>query len=203
LAASPIAHLTGTERRQLFDDLYYLNTAEIKSFCNRHSIPYRIWIETSAGRRRTNEDDRKGVMLERIRHFLRTRKILPETCFPARVVNLDPARDTLNADDRLFYGQYDKSSRAMMSLLADLTDGQFKDGAIARILARSFWTRGEAPTFKEFAATWLEAKRNHTGPDPEAAYLSDLAAGSAPADWKKLRVAKAAKVIKILDRIGR
>jgi hypothetical protein len=201
--APRIAQLSKAEQTGLFRDLYYLNTAEIKSFCDRHSIPYRISIETSAGRRRTSEDDRKGVMLERIRQFLRTGKVLQETCFRARVVNLEPAPDTLNADDRLFYGQYDKSSRAMMSLLADLTDGQFRDGAIARILARSFWTRGEAPTFKEFAATWLEAKRNHTGPDPEAAYLSDLAAGTVPADWKKLRAAKAAKVMKVLDRIGR
>jgi len=199
---SPVAHLSEAERRQLFDDLNYLNTAEIKSFCNKHGIPYRISIETSGGRRKTNEDDRKGVILDRIRHFLRTGQVMPETCFPAGVVSLEPPPKRVTAGDRIFYGQYDKSSRAMMSLLAELTGGQFRSGAIARILARSFWTRGEAPTFKEFAAAWLEASGNHTAPNPEWAFLSDRASGTAPRDWKGLRAGKAAKVMKVLKRIS-
>ena len=67
--------LPKNEQKELLDDLNYLNTAEIKSFCNRHSIPYKIAIETGDGGRRTTKDvDRKGVMLNRIRHFLKDRK---------------------------------------------------------------------------------------------------------------------------------
>jgi hypothetical protein len=43
-------------------------------------------------------------------------------------------------------------------LLRDLTGGRFKDGAVARILAMEFWTRGEAPTFEEFARSWTRTK---------------------------------------------
>ena len=54
-------------------DLNYLNIAEIKSFCKQHSIPYKIAFETKDGTRRTTKDeDRKGVMLRRVRHFLQT-----------------------------------------------------------------------------------------------------------------------------------
>ena len=46
MAASLLAKLPKKEQEQLLDDLNYLNIAEIKSFCERRSIPYRITIET-------------------------------------------------------------------------------------------------------------------------------------------------------------
>ena len=186
----------------LDDGLNYLNTAEIKSFCKRHSIPYTIVIETEdGGRRKTRDDDRKGVMLERVRHFLHTGEVLPETLFPAAVVCNDPLPEDLTAEDRLFYGQYDKANRAMIAVLQALTGGQFKNGAVARILARKFWSRGIAPTFREYATEWLHEAKNHTGPNPEWAFLSDRASKVAVPDWKKLRAEKAAKVMKVLKQI--
>src|ERR1700677_4467099 len=82
-----ISKLPKSEQQELLNDLNYLNASEIKSFCNRHSIPYRIAIETKdGGRRMTRDDDRKGVMLDRVRHFLQTGAVLEETCFRAPVV---------------------------------------------------------------------------------------------------------------------
>ena len=72
MPVSPISRLPEDKRRELLDDLNYLNTGEIKSFCKRHAIPYTISIESNDGRRKTKEDDRKGVILNRIRHFLKT-----------------------------------------------------------------------------------------------------------------------------------
>jgi len=199
---SLISNLTRSEQRKLLDDLNYLNTSEIKRFCKKHSIPYAISFETLDGRRRrTAEDDRKGVMLGRVRHFLTTGAVPPETCFPAAVVCFDPSRQLLAADDQLHYGQYDKGNRTLMSILRDLTDGKFRNGAIARILAREFWSRGEAPTLEAFAAAWVRAAREHTRPNPEWAFLSDRANQSADKNWKKLRNQKAKKVLEILDKI--
>ena len=200
---SPIAKLPIEKRRELLDNLNYLNTAEIKSFCKLHSIPYAIAIETKDGRRRRTEDnDRKGVMLNRVRHFLQTGVVLEETCFPSTVVCFDPLPQELTVADRLFYGQYDKANRALIALLKNLTGGQFRDGAIARILAREFWSRGEAPTFREFASAWLQASRDHTKPNPEWAFLSDRANKAAISDWKKLRTHTASKVMRTLARIA-
>lgn len=199
---SLISNLTRSEQRKLLDDLNYLNTSEIKRFCKKHSIPYAISFETLDGRRRrTAEDDRKGVMLGRVRHFLTTGAVPPETCFPAAVVCFDPSRQLLAADDQLHYGQYDKGNRTLMSILRDLTDGKFRNGAIARILAREFWSRGEAPTLEAFAAAWVRASREHTRPNPEWAFLSDLANQTAAKNWRKLRKQKAKKVLEILDKI--
>jgi len=204
MAAPPIAKLPKEERQQLLDDLDYLNMAEIKSFCQRHSIPYRIVIETENGSTKTTSDeDRKGVVLNRIRAFLQKAVIPEETRFNARIVCFDPPPAELTPDDRVFYGRYDKSNLQMMALMKDLTDGQFRDGAIARILAREFWTRGKAPTFQEFAAAWLQGVQEHTAPNPEWAFLSDRTRGTATKDWKKLRARKAASVLKRLNQIAR
>jgi hypothetical protein len=51
---SLISVLSKTEQSKLLEDLNYLNMNEIKAFCNKHSIPYSIWIDTEdRGRRKT------------------------------------------------------------------------------------------------------------------------------------------------------
>jgi hypothetical protein len=90
----------------------------------------------------------------------------------------------------------------MIALLKGLTDGQFENGAIARMLARDFWSNGKAPTFREYASAWMQASREHLRPNPEWAFLSDRASKVAVADWKKLRRQKASKVLKVLNQIS-
>jgi hypothetical protein len=200
--ALSFSKLSKGEQQELLDDLNYLNISEIKSFCSRHSIPYRIAIETEdGGRRTTKDDDRKGVILHRVRHFLRTGMILEETRFQAAVVSFDRLPDNITADNRLFYGQYDKTNRTMIALLKSLTDGKFENGAIARILARDFWASGKAPTFREYASAWIHASREHLRPNPEWAFLSDRASKVAVPDWKRLRKRKASIVLKLLNQI--
>jgi hypothetical protein len=161
----PTSKLLPDARQRLLTDLNYLNMSEIRSFCRHRGIPCMIAVRTEAGARKsTNEGDRKGIVLHRIRHFLQTGEILKQTCFPASVQSYDPIPKTIKPTDKLFYGQYDKFNPTMMGLLKDLTGGQFRNGAIARILAREFWTKGKAPTFKQFASAWLRANKGHSSP---------------------------------------
>jgi hypothetical protein len=202
--ASLLSHLSHAEQRELLDDLNYLNMEEIQVICVRHKIPYVIWVQMPNGKRRkTGERDRKGVVLNRLRQFLRTGKIAKETCFPATVVRFEALPENLSASDRLFYGQYEKKKRQILALLKPLTNGAFEDGAIARILAREYWTAGKAPTFQEFAVAWQKARNEHTKPNPEWAFLRDRANKTAGADWKKLRVQKSKQVMAALSKIGR
>ena len=202
MSKSYIATLSAGERRELLDDLNYLNMSEIKSFCKRYSIPFRITVTTKDGKTILTQDtDRKGVVLDRIKQFLRTGMVPESTCFPAAVVSFEPLPNKLNEDDRLLYGQYDKTNHAMRILLKSLTDGRFKDGAIARMLARDFWSRGTAPTFAEFAAAWLESTQQHTSPNPEWAYLSDRARSRNIHNWKYIRNRKASRLIEDLNRL--
>jgi hypothetical protein len=185
-------------------DLNYLNLGEIKAFCRAQGIPYSIWIETpDGGRQKTREDDRKGVILERIRGFLQTGNVPGATCFPARVVCLELPAKKLKATDRLYYPQYDPRRTALVELLSSLTGGKFRHGALARILAREFWSQGIAPTYQEFATAWLEARANHTRPNPEWAFLSDRSAGKETANWRQERARKAKQVLRELEQLTR
>jgi len=191
-----------TARRRLLDDLNYLNMGEIKKFCDKHSIPYKIRIQGSDGELKgTPDHDRKGVILERIRHYLSTGTVPSATVFPMSVVNFDPPPSKLKPNDKLYYGQYDKNSRAMIDLLKQLTGGRFKNGAVARIIAREFWSKGKAPTYSEFASAWLQATGNHKRPNPEWAFLSDLAEKKDVSGWKQKRIEKARRVLQILARL--
>jgi len=202
--ASLISNLSPTLQRELLADLNYLNLGEIKAFCRQRGIPYTIWVETADGRRiKTREDDRKGVILERIRSYLKTGTIPDATCFAASVVGFDAPPKNLKASDRLRYGQYDPKRKGMIELLAKLSGGKFRHGALARILAREFWSKGIAPTYAEFASAWLAVQANHTRPNPEWAFLSDRSNGQETADWRQLRTSKAQKVLSVLNQLVR
>jgi hypothetical protein len=58
----------------------------------------------------------KGVILDRIRHYLRTGKVMDATCFPASVVCFDELPEQIKPAERLLYGQYDKKSSAMFRI---------------------------------------------------------------------------------------
>ena len=201
---SLIAHLDAPARKQLLDDLNYLNIAEFRGFCDAHAIPYRIWIETDRGRKRTKETDRKAVVLDRIRRYLKTGRIGAATCWSAQVAapSKTPPRRLL-ASHRLHYGWYDKKSEAMMGLMKRLTGGKFRDGAIARIVIREMWAGGEAPTFAAFAEAWLERHAHGLGEHPEAAWLTDRARGTTGDNWKAKRKRIAKRALGVLETMVR
>lgn len=83
MAKAPMRKLAKKEQRKLLDDLNYLNLWEIRSFCKLHSIPFKIVLETPDREEMPTKDiDWKGVILDRIRHFLQTGVVLEKTPFP-------------------------------------------------------------------------------------------------------------------------
>lgn len=200
--SSLLSSLNVAERRELFENLNYLNVSEYRAFCDAHSIPYRIYVETPAGRRSAGDVDRKTVVLDRVRQFLKTGEVLEPTCFRARVVRLEGPPKRLTPADRLYYGYYEKKNPVVLGVLAKATGGRYKNGSIARVLMREFWTRGEAPTFAEFGKAWLRAKQEYAGPSPEYAFLTDLQRGKAGKDWKAERTRRAKIALRLLKKAG-
>jgi hypothetical protein len=205
-AAMPgaLSYLGPIEQRELLNDLNYLNLQEIQSFCGRHSIPFRILVETTGGRTKATKDtDRKPVILHRIRHYLATGELLDATCLPARIVREEGPPTELRPTDRLYYRWYNKTYASVMGLLKNLTGGRFQDGALARVLIMEFWTEGQAPTFVEFADAWVSAKKESRQLlSADYAFLSDLRRGRAGPDWKSMRKLKADRVLATLEEIA-
>ncbi len=199
-----LAQLTASARTRLLEELNYMNLEEIRGFCSARGIPYRIVAESADGTvKATKDSDRKPIVLARVRRYLTTGHVDRPTCIPAQIVREDgpPARP--GPGDRLYYRWYAKEFDGVMRLLRDLTAGRFKDGAVARVLAMEFWTRGEAPTFADFARSWTKAKaEEHRLLTPEYAYLTDLKHQRADGEWKAVRKAKAMSALKTLARVA-
>ena len=199
-----LSQLTKNEEARLLEELNYMNLEEIRGFCSDHRIPYRIVAEDRNGKvKATKDTDRKPIVLARVRRYLTTGQAGPPTCIPAKIVREENPPARLGPRDRLYYRWYAKEFNGVMRLLRDLTAGRFRDGAVARVLAMEFWTRGEAPTFEEFARSWTKAKaEEHRLLTPEYAYLTDLRHQRADGDWKALRKAKAKSALETLGRIA-
>jgi len=202
--ANFLSQLTTSERDRLFEELNYMNLEEIRGFCRARGIPFRVLAEYSNGKVKTTKDtDRKPIVLARVRRYLTTGQIGPPTRISVQIVREENPPARLGPRDRLYYRWYAKEFEGVMRLLRDLTAGRFRDGAVARVLAMEFWTRGEAPTFEEFARSWTKAKaEEHQLLTPEYAYLTDLRHPRADGDWKALRKAKAKFALETLARIA-
>src|SRR5262245_24112113 len=199
-----LSRLTKAEQARLLEELNYMNLEEIRGFCSARRIPYRIVAEYPNGKvKATKDTDRKPIVLSRIRRYLTTGDTGQPTCIPLEIVRAEDPPLRLGPRDRLYYRWYAKEHEGVMRLLRDLTGGRFKDGAVARVLAMEFGTRGEAPTFDEFARSWTQAKAEQRRLlTPEYAYLTDLQHGRADAGWKAVRKAKAKSALRTLARIA-
>ncbi len=77
---SPLDKLSRSKRAELLENIYYLNLQELRGFCDAHAIPYVIYFEREDGRiRRSRDADRKGIVIDRVVHFLGTGSIKPRT----------------------------------------------------------------------------------------------------------------------------
>jgi len=181
-----------------------MNLEEIRSFCSARGIPFKIVAEYPNGKIKVTKDtDRKPIVLARVRRYLRTGQAGQPTCISSNIVREEPPPARPGPRDRLYYRWYAKEFDAVLRLLRDLTGGRFRDGAVARVVAMDFWTRGEAPTFEAFARKWTSAKaQEHRLLTPEYAYLTDLRHQRADGDWKVLRTAKARSALRVLTRIA-
>jgi len=199
-----LSKLNRGERARLLEELNYMNLDEIRGFCVPRGIPYRIVAEYSSGKiKATKDTDRKPIVLARVRRYLTTGDVGQASCIPVEIVREEKPPARLGPRDRLYYRWYAKEHEGVMRLLRDLTAGRFRDGAVARVVAMAFWTRGQAPTFEEFARSWMKAKtEEHRLLTPEYAYLTDLKYRRADDNWKALRTAKANSALKTLARIA-
>jgi hypothetical protein len=198
-----LSQLNKEKQARLLEDLNYMNMEEIRGFCSARGIPYKILAEYPNGKvKATKDTDRKPIILARVRHYLKTGNAGSPTLISATIVRDDnpPARP--GHRERLYYRWYAKEHTGIIRTLRELTEGQFRDGAVARVIVMEFWTRGEAPTLEEFARAWTKANADRDWMlTAEYAYLTDLQRDQAGSDWKSVRKAKAASALRMLARI--
>ena len=187
---------------ECFKEMNYLNIREYQAFCDQHQIPYHIHIEMNGRLKRTRQKDRKDIVLARMRTFVATGRVEGPTVFAKHVVRFEKPKK-FSPSTKLHFGQDDKKNSQFIRVMRSLTDGKFRDGAIARIVIREFWTAGKAPTLREYAKAWLTSQVGYLENHPEAAYLTDRRANGYDANWKALRSKKAKSVLAVLNKLDR
>ncbi|KYG68686.1 hypothetical protein AZI87_05480 [Bdellovibrio bacteriovorus] len=198
---SLISHLTQTQQKELLADLNYLNMQEIKKFCRLHGLPLNIHAEYKKGEvQKTNELDRKGVVLDRVRQYLKTGKVPgPSIIGHKMIAEKFPAK--IDGKTPLLFGLYKNRDAKVLKALQEITNGKFRFGALAQELSREIWIQGKKTNFAAFAKLWLQEMENPEKVHPEWAFLTDLSAGTAGKDWKAVRIKKAKSVMAELSKI--
>ena len=195
-----IIHISKPQQNVLFKQLYYLNIEEYTELCTKFSIPISIFIKLPNGKlKKTIDKDRKGVILKKLKDYISTGRTQKPTVLSSKIVKPLKGSSALTPDSPIFYGTYDRNDTRLWKLLSELTNGKFKDGAIARHVIRDFWTKGKAPSVKQFTKAWKKAIKDHGKPKPEWAYLTDLVSGMTQKDWKSYRVKQSKAALKILN----
>ena len=90
-----LSRLSKSERARFLEELNYMNLEEIRGFCAKRGIPYRIVAESPDGKvKATKDTDRKPIVLARVRRYLRTGMAGAPTRIPATIVREEnpPAR---------------------------------------------------------------------------------------------------------------
>src|SRR5439155_13635262 len=98
-----LSWLTARERARLLDELNYMNLEEIRGFCSKRGIPYRIMAESADGKvKATKDTDRKPIVLARVRGYLATGLGGQPTRIPAQVVSAERARARFGPLERIY-----------------------------------------------------------------------------------------------------
>jgi hypothetical protein len=95
---SLLSQLTKSEQARLLEELNYMNLEEIRGFCSKRGIPYRIVAESTDGTVKATKDaDRKPIVLARVRRYLATGQVGQPTRIPEQIVREEspPARPDL------------------------------------------------------------------------------------------------------------
>ncbi len=92
-----------------------MNLEEIRGFCSKHGIPYRIMAESADGKAKATKDtDRKPIVLARVRRYLKTGEVGRPTRIPARIVREERPPGRPGRRDRLYYRWYAKEFEGVM-----------------------------------------------------------------------------------------
>ncbi len=158
--ADLIKHLTKKQKEEFFDALNYMKMDEIKEFCHKHSIPV---------------SGKKGAILERIKHFLVTGKILQPKELPEISKAKSGKKYPLHAETPILSGSY-KNDTATRNFLKKIIGDHFHFTAFGQDWILERWQKGKPPTYLEFANFWqkeyLKRKNSEANPKQEWAYLN-------------------------------
>lgn len=141
------------ENTQLFESLYFLKMAELKKLCLQLNLP-------SAGA--------KAEIIDRIKHFITTGKILEIPPIPAISKAQKGKSYPLAPQTLMLIGAY-KNDAQTRAFFKKFIGNHFHFTAFGIDWLNLRWKQGTPPTYQEFADMWQKeyTKRKMQKPEPK------------------------------------
>lgn len=137
-----------SKHAQLFEALYFLKMGELKHLCEKLDLPYTA---------------KKGEVIEGIKHFITTGKILETPPIPAvskasayAKASADKKKGTsypLKPETLMLIGAY-KNDAQTRAFFKKLIGNHFHFTAFGIDWLNARWKAGKPPTYQEFATMW-------------------------------------------------
>ena len=162
--------------------LVFLNMDQLKSICSNYGIYYNIFIERNNNVIKTSEVDHKETIINNISYYLKKNKIPPKTLYKKKIVNFDKLKK-ISKEDFIFYGQYKTTNKIILNLLKELTNGNFKFGAISQKIIRKIWKSNKLITYENFAKLWEKENEKGEINYPELAYNQFMKKYGSTEEW--------------------
>lgn len=193
--AAPITHFKKLSKKQkadLFDALYFMNMQELRELSEYYQLPTKA---------------KKGLLIDRIKHFLQTGKMLNSQKIPQKSFAEKGTIYPLKPDTLILKGAY-KNDLKTRKFFQKLIGEHFHFTAFGQDWISERWFQGKPPTYSEFAKYWQkenkQRQKQEAKPKQEWAYLSFIqrflkecptaTKKQITTAWKKMRAAKIAEV---------
>jgi hypothetical protein len=150
--------LTDQQIATLKQSLNFLHVEELRDICTKFAI---------------NNAGKKGQIILRILHFLKTGEVLSEPKIPAISCGRSPS--IIDPDQHILKGSYKNDLRTRI-FFKNLIGDYFHFTAFGIDWINERWFAGDPPTYKEFADMWVKEyarrKKFGTTPKDEWAYIN-------------------------------
>lgn len=162
--------------------LVFLNMDQLKSICSNYGIYYNIFIERNNNVIKTSEVDHKETIINNISYYLKKNKIPPKTLYKKKIINFLKL-EKISKEDFIYYGQYKTTNKIILNLLKELTNGNFKFGAISQKIIRKIWKSNKLITYENFAKLWEKENEKGGINYPELAYNQFMKKYGSTEEW--------------------
>ena len=162
--------------------LVFLNMDQLKSICSNYGIYYNIFIERNNNVIKTSEVDHKETIINNISYYLKKNKIPPKTLYKKKIINFNKL-EKISKEGFIYYGQYKTTNKIILNLLKELTNGNFKFGAISQKIIRKIWKSNKLITYENFAKLWEKENEKGGINYPELAYNQFMKKYGSTEEW--------------------
>lgn len=187
--------------KQIFnDDIYFLNIGELSGLLKKHNLETNYYLE---------RDDKmikggslsKRYLINDLKSVVVKKRIPSPIVVSKKLISGKPIPYTIHSSDKVYYDHFKHNNKQILKLMKELTNDEYRAGAISASILRESWFNNKLLSYKQFAKLWLEGSKDIKSVIyPECALIKFCLNGGTLKEWNKLRPKKAKKVIAHLDK---